>query len=142
MINVIAKIFAIPVKIINILLSVLLVFTPLARIGGILMYIVLIPLVGFGLFGGESPKWEMVLTALLVPTALTFAEISIQLFIMLTESLYKWLMYTDHRSAKVQIEEYIAHQRYRELKEKSKDSDGSETQELAQKLRDIYEKGG
>lgn len=143
MINVIAKIFAVPVKIISILLSVLMVLTPFTRVLGILFYIAISPLVAFGLFGGETPDWETVLTALLFPTILTFAEIPIQLLIMLTESLYQWLMFSDHRSAKVQIEEYICHQRYREAVEKGKREDCSEEfEKLKERLADIYKKGG
>ncbi len=143
MINIVAKIFAVPVKIINILLSVLRVFVPFTRIAGILLYIILIPLVGFGLFGSETPKWEMVLTALLFPTILTFAEIPLELLIMLTESLYKWLMYRDHRSARVQLEEYICHKRYRDAVEQGKGKDCSEElKKLSEQLMEIHKKGG
>lgn len=141
MINIIAKIFAVPVKIINILLSVLLVFTPFARVAGIIFYILLIPLVGFGLFGGETPDWETVLTALLFPTILTFAEVPIQLLIQLCEHFANWLINTDHRSARVQNEEYIASMKL-EKKRAEDDSCEKEIQEIAAKLKEIYERGG
>ncbi len=142
MINAIAKIFAVPVKIINLLLSVLLVIAPFTRVAGVIFYVLVLPVVFGSLFSGDSPDWETALTALLFPTLLTFAEVPVHLLIMLTESLYKWLMYKDHRSTRTQIEEHICHQRYREAKARGQDDDGTKLQELAQQLLDIHEKGG
>lgn len=141
MVNIIGKIFAVPVKIINILLSVLLVFTPLARVAGIIFYVLLIPLVAFGLFGGEAPDWETVLTALLFPTILTFAEIPIQILIKLGEHFANWLANTDHRSARVQNEEYIARMKLEEMRKHNDDSE-EELRKLKEKLKERYERGG
>ncbi len=137
MINIIAKIIAVPVKIISILLSFLMIFKSFTRIMGILLYIPIIPLAVWGLCC-DPPKWEMSLTALMFPTILTFAEVPVQLLIMLTEKLYKWLVFKDHRSARIQNEEYI-----RRMREQGEVEDCSEElQKLSEQLIDIYKNGG
>ncbi len=54
------------------------------------------------------------------------------------EEIFK---YSDHRSARVQLEEYICHKRYRDAVEQSKEEDCSEElQKLSEQLMEIHKK--
>lgn len=139
MINTIAKIFAILLKIINIPLSFLLIFKTLAEIAGIIFYILIIPLAGFCLIG-ETPDWETALTALMFPTIVTFSGSVLKGITILINKFSDWLINTDHRSAKVQNEEYIARMRLEELR--SQPQDDKKLRELEKKLIERYERGG
>lgn len=139
MINTIAKIFAILLKIINLPLTFLLIFKTLAEIAGIIFYILIIPLVGFCLLD-ETPDWETALTALMFPTVITFSGSVLKGITILINKFSDWLINTDHRSARVQNEEYIRKMKLEEMRKNSSGSD-EEIQKLAEKLLELHKHG-
>lgn len=139
MINTIAKIFAILLKIINLPLTFLLIFKTLAEIAGIIFYILIIPLVGFCLLD-ETPDWETALTALMFPTVITFSGSILKGITILINKFSDWLINTDHRSARVQNEEYIRKMKLEEMRKNSSGSD-EEIQKLAEKLLELHKHG-
>lgn len=139
MINTIAKIFAILLKIINIPLSFLLIFKTLAEVAGIIFYILIIPLAGFCLLD-ETPDWETALTALMFPTVITFSGSVLKGITILINKFSDWLINTDHRSAQVQNEEYIRRMKLEEMR-KNGGSYDEEIQELAKKLLELHKQG-
>lgn len=139
MINTIAKIFAILLKIINLPLTFLLIFKTLAEIAGIIFYILIIPLVGFCLLD-ETPDWETALTALMFPTVITFSGSVLKGITILINKFSDWLINTDHRSARVQNEEYIRKMKLEEMRKNSSGND-EEIQKLAEKLLELHKHG-